>query len=120
MYMNEQLLTNSVVSVQGNRRRGENPNGTKRRMRGLFVIALVILIASICLSFIGGNSDAFAADTGSHLEQTVEVVKGDTLWGIASKYAGKGRNVRDYMYEVKKVNDLKSNVLQVGQVLVLP
>lgn len=118
--MNEQLIQNSMVSVKGKYALKNRRYRRATRMLGLLTVALLILIASLCISLVGGDSDVFAAGNGSHVKQTVEVSKGDTLWGIANQYAGKGRNVREYMDEVKQANHLKSNVLQVGQVLILP
>lgn len=49
-------------------------------------------------------------------EKTYVVKPGDTLWGIAASQLGRG-----FRYlEIKKLNNLKSNILQVGQVLKLP
>ncbi|WP_156043170.1 LysM peptidoglycan-binding domain-containing protein [Paenibacillus sp. UNC451MF] len=118
--MNEQLIRNSVVSVKGNHIKQKRRFRRATRMLGLLTIAILILIVSICVSLIGGDSDVFAAANGSHMKHSVEITKGDTLWSIANHYAGKGQNVREYMNEVKQINDLKSNVLQVGQVLILP
>ncbi len=118
--MNEQLFQNSAVLVKGNYVLKNRRYRKATRMLGLLTVAILILIVSLCISLVGGDSDVYAAANGSHLKQSVEVAKGDTLWSIANHYAGKGRNVREYMNEVKQVNELKSNVLQVGQVLILP
>ncbi|NOU96960.1 LysM peptidoglycan-binding domain-containing protein [Paenibacillus sp. LMG 31456] len=69
---------------------------------------------------LGGDQDALAASSSSHIKQTFEIEKGDTLWKIANQHAPKGQDVREYMYEIKLLNGLKSNLLQEGQLLQLP
>lgn len=44
------------------------------------------------------------------------VVSGDTLWNISKKYLGKGSRY----VEIYKLNELKTNVLKVGQILKIP
>ena len=48
--------------------------------------------------------------------RTYTVVHGDSLWNIAEKLLGKGSRYT----EIVKLNDLKRNVLQTGQVLQIP
>lgn len=47
---------------------------------------------------------------------TYTVVKNDTLWKLAIKYLGRG----DRYPEIKKLNNLKSDILYVGQKLKIP
>lgn len=44
------------------------------------------------------------------------VVKGDTLWGLALKYYGKGSQYKKIM----EANNLKSDILHIGDVLTIP
>jgi LysM repeat protein len=45
------------------------------------------------------------------------VSKGDTLWSIASELNG---NIRENIYEIKKINNLKTSYIYEGQELQLP
>lgn len=45
-----------------------------------------------------------------------KVVRGDTLWGIASKFLGSGSRYK----EIKSLNGLTSDTLQIGQTLKIP
>jgi poly(3-hydroxybutyrate) depolymerase/LysM repeat protein len=47
---------------------------------------------------------------------TYKVVKGDSLWKIAEKLLGNGRRFN----EIKVLNGLKSNVIHVNQILLIP
>ncbi len=48
--------------------------------------------------------------------KTYTVKKGDTLWGISEKYLGKGTRYK----EIMTLNNLKSDVINVGTVLKIP
>lgn len=121
MYMNEQLIRSSRTTGKNNRRDVKTMNRMKlARIGALLTAGLLILILSLCISLFGGDQDAFAAPNGSQVKQTVDVDRGDTLWGIANQHVKKGQSVREYMYELKRVNQLTSNMLFEGQVLILP
>lgn len=51
--------------------------------------------------------------TGNNNYFTYTVVKGDTLWDIANKY-------KTTVSKIKEINDLSSNLLQIGQKLKIP
>lgn len=51
--------------------------------------------------------------------KTVVVRAGDTLWDIA-RIHGSNKEVRRFIYEVKKINKLKDNTIYVGTLLKLP
>lgn len=44
---------------------------------------------------------------------------GDTLWKIASKHAPKGMDVREYIFELEKINGADVAQLKVGQTITL-
>ena len=48
--------------------------------------------------------------------RTYKVVKGDTLWGIASRLLKNGARYT----EIKKLNNLKSDIIHVGDTLKIP
>lgn len=59
------------------------------------------------------NKKGIYSDT---VQRTHTVKKGDTLWGISRKYLGSG--VR--YHEIMKLNNLKSDIIHVGDVLKIP
>ncbi len=71
----------------------------------------------------GGGSTVYGwvnledISTGTAAELRTHTVKrGDTLWGIAQKYLGKGNRYP----EIKTLNGLSSNTIYAGQVLKIP
>ena len=52
--------------------------------------------------------------------QTVEykIEKGDTLWGISHKFTNK--NHQEFIYLIKKINNLDNSLLIEDQILILP
>lgn len=51
--------------------------------------------------------------------ETITVRRGDTLWDIAVRY-NKSRDVRKYIYEIKKLNSLSDSIIYEGDKLILP
>lgn len=49
----------------------------------------------------------------------VRVAEGDTLWGIATRFAG-NEDPRKVIHSIKKINRLNSGFIMVGQVLRVP
>jgi len=71
----------------------------------------------------GGGSTVYgwvdAADIGGSASggtRTHTVVRGDTLWALASTYLGSGRRYK----EIMRLNGLTSEIIHVGQVLKMP
>lgn len=48
------------------------------------------------------------------------VQQGDTLWDIAIKHKPAAMDIRQYIVEIKKHNQLKSAILAIGQIIALP
>ncbi len=47
-----------------------------------------------------------------------KIQKGDTLWGISHKFTNK--NHQEYIYLIKKMNNLDNSLLIEDQILILP
>ncbi|MDI9482361.1 MAG: LysM peptidoglycan-binding domain-containing protein [Bacillota bacterium] len=77
----------------------------------LFCTALMLLyVGSVSLSNAGNIMTEYRSVTVNH---------GDTLWEIAGKYRG-GTEIREYIYKIKKMNNLDSALIYAGQTLNLP
>ena len=49
---------------------------------------------------------------------TYKVQKGDSLWGIALKYESK--DIENFLFETKKLNNLENSKIFVDQILIIP
>lgn len=52
--------------------------------------------------------------------QTITVQQGQTLWGIAQEHAPEGTDLRAYVLEAQRINDLTTERVSAGQELELP
>lgn len=91
-----------------------------RRGRAVLVLLLAgLLLAAISL----GGADTQAAGVVSEGErapvQTVTVQPGESLWSVAQRIAP-DNDPREVVAQIRRLNDLESSSLQVGQLLVLP
>lgn len=82
----------------------------------LFVlISLAVVIAGIVL-YVGHTGAASVVAI-----ETYTVEKGDTLWDIAKEHAPRNMDVRDYIYRLRKINDMHASAtIYPGQELALP
>lgn len=82
-------------------------------------IGLVILFLFYAWSFGTGVDASGQVADGAY--QVVHVSRGDTLWSIASKHAGKNEDVRNLIVAIKKLNNLGNDVvIHPGQALKVP
>jgi len=79
------------------------------------LITLIMIISAANLSF--GNTKS--KNENVHYE-VVEIVKGDTLWHIAQTYKDDDSSTNEYIALIKEFNNMKTNVLKVGQSLIIP
>ena len=84
----------------------------------LTVITLILLII-LSLLFISKTE----ADSSKDYEKsfiTIEIDNGDTLSSIAEEYAISPSNYKDYIEEVKLINNLKDDNIHYGCYLLIP
>ena len=51
-------------------------------------------------------------------ESTYKVIKGDSLWGIGIKFDKK--NIEEFLFKTKKINNLHNSVIFEDQILIIP
>ena len=97
-----------------------DPGRTHLTRRGRLAVVLtlaVLLFGAFSLGRSGAEGATSSAPSPS-LEQTV-VQPGETLWGVASRIAP-GQDPRPVVEQIRRLNDLETATLQVGQQLLLP
>jgi LysM repeat protein len=76
-------------------------------------------VVVLLLVGIAASTRASSAPSSGAAGASVVVRSGDTLWGIAEHYVP-DRDRGWVMREIKRLNDLRGNRIEVGQELVLP
>lgn len=80
-----------------------------------FVLSMTILTSIIISIF----NLAFANVEKSVTTEEHTVICGETLWSIATEHKRDGQDVREYIYELRKLNNLEDCNLQVGQEILI-
>lgn len=87
-----------------------------RKERAVFFTVCALLVC-LCMSYftIRPASQETYADCPTHA-----VVYGDTLWSIANTYKGDDVSTGEFVYKIKKANNLTTAEITAGDVLVIP
>jgi len=83
----------------------------KKRFAASIILAILIVFAFLYVTSAYGYKEISY--------DNVYVKKGDTLWDIAEKYKQSG-DIREYIKEIKKINNLESDTIFEGDVLIIP
>lgn len=79
---------------------------------------IAILICTILCCGLGVNASMLP---GEEMYQTITVEQNDTLWDIAAQKVDSSMDIREYIYQIKKINQINdSGYLSPGQTLKLP
>ena len=85
--------------------------------RKKFVKSILTIVFIFVLGFMVINSVLASNETVETKEIEYVVCKGDTLWKIADKYKWDNQDPREYIYEVKKLNNMTSASIYEGQII---
>ena len=107
-----------------NTRRLHHQRKRKRQvyLKKMFFCAATFVFV-LCLSVLAGSRMADAhVDSQNTLKKyykSIEVESGDTLWDIASEYAGTDNQekIRSYVGEIMKINGMTADTIQSGEYL---
>lgn len=84
-----------------------------RRRFYMFVIAMTVLLSCVFLAATVNGADTNKTFTN------VTVEKGDTLWDLAKEYSD-GGDIRNYIHEIQKVNNLPGGDIFAGDIIKMP
>ena len=87
-----------------------------------FIRSLLILVGLILLMILGMNRTYSKTEIAYREDY---IIKGDTLWSIAEKEAMtneyyKNRDIREVMYEIRQLNHITNDNLEIGQKIIIP
>lgn len=88
-----------------------------------FLTSIVIILLLTIILTLSLTNTAFS--TVAQQYKTITVSSGDTLWNIAEEVKENSLNysnkeIREIIYDLKQINNLKQSNLQVGQNLQVP
>lgn len=79
---------------------------------------LFVIIVTIVISFSALAAAVNGEDTGDKYISVI-VESGDTLWDLAKEYKTSG-DLRQYIREVEKINNLTDSLIYEGDILKMP
>ena len=99
-----------------------------REKRPFFITGAVLIVSLLCICFFlyFGDSVVKAQEPTDIQYKVVEVKTGDSLWSIAKKNMSDESNysgftdIYQYIHEIKKCNNMKSNQVNAGCYLMVP
>ena len=77
----------------------------------IFFISLIVFIVAYTANVSGYSEPEY---------MTVTVQSGDTLWSIAEQYGDDSCDIREYIYNIKKINNMKSSLLVANTSILIP
>lgn len=97
----------------------------RRRRRRVTRLSVMFVALLLCISLTGGivvMAGNIKQPVNAYKYYTaVEIQSGDTLWSIASEYYQQNNcdDIRDYIKELKQLNNMNSDKLIIGDKLVV-
>ncbi len=100
-----------------------------REKRPFFITGVVLIISLLCISFFlyFGDSVVEAQEPTTDIQyKVVEIKAGDSLWSIAKENMSDElihsgfTDIYQYIHEIKKCNNMKSNQINAGCYLMVP
>lgn len=81
----------------------------RKFLKSIVTLIFIIIITFMCLNSIFDKEEYTAKET-----QYV-VTKGERLWDIAEQYKKPGQDIREYIYEIRKLNNMENSTIYEGQ-----
>ena len=75
--------------------------------------SILILLGVVIVTMFVAMSPSYSKLTPQY--ELVTGAQGDTLWSISSQYAGEDEDIRDYIDEIKEINNLNKSSIKEGQ-----
>ena len=99
-----------------------------REKRPFFITGVDLIISLLCISFFlyFGDRVVKAQESANDIQyKVVEIKNGDSLWSIAKENMDNTNdsgfiNIYQYIHEIKRCNNMKSNQINAGCYLMVP
>lgn len=86
----------------------------KKRFINAITIISIIIFSIIVMFFSFTKNQEY---TESY--KNIYISKNETLWSIAKEYKKPNQDIRDYIYEIRKLNNMESATIYEGQELII-
>ena len=81
-------------------------------LTGILVLSFIFFLSAM------GSNSVYGDGEVEYIYVTVKA--GDSLWEIAASHTSNHRDVRETIIKIKRMNDLSSDILYVGDILKVP
>lgn len=88
------------------------------KFRFISFVVTVLLIMSFSTANLFGLLEANGAEKIEYSE--VQVVDGDTIWQLAKMYGNSSKDIREVIFQICKINNIKADTLKAGQTILIP
>jgi len=90
----------------------------KNRFRFISFVTIMMLVVSFSVSALFTPAQARSEEEQKYIEVLVE--SGDTLWDLAKTYGNEGMDIRQIVYDICSINNIKAADLRAGQTILIP
>ncbi|MEG0292351.1 MAG: LysM peptidoglycan-binding domain-containing protein [Anaerovoracaceae bacterium] len=91
----------------------------KSKLKFTMFIAMMIICTVMATNTVLGFNDA-KANAVNEQSYEIEISNGDTLWNIATSHKSENTDLREAIYKICKVNNIKAHDLDVGMKIIIP
>ena len=95
-------------------------NKYRVKHKSRFIIFKVVFILLVMSAFSKINGAINASGSSENVYETVTVQHGETIWRIAERNMDDYKDIRKFIYEIKKLNNVSADTLTAGQKLMIP
>ena len=88
-----------------------------KKMLAVTVAFVTVITLIACVSAIRSNASARDTWCETRVVTTITVKPNKTLWSIAEEYKPSWMDTREYIHEIKTLNDMDTSFIDVGQTL---
>ncbi len=88
----------------------------KKRAYPILISLTVLIILTIFMFF--PITKVEGIEEPQYIEYTVE--RGDSIWSIAQAYSTEDTNIREFVYNITKLNNKTNQYIYVGELLRIP
>jgi LysM repeat protein len=107
----------NTYTIGGKRYRYKFRAGFVRFVTIVAIIATLIAAAAIVSGFAEGGG---VSGTETRTFESVTIKSGDTLWSIARDRKPEGKSTRQFVYDIRKANDIDPGNIHPGQIIKAP